>query len=290
MPINKLRRGLRQIINRWIFSADGAQLAQRYETARKLRPNLNVALTYTDDVFVLDNGTQALAVARKERLHFSILDIERRQAALWRDYLVQDGMIGPGDMVVDCGANIGEFSILCAKRGARVFSFEPDRREFSALRWNAENKEITAFPYALWREKATLDFFDCNDDGDSSLIDPGDAAQTYQVEAMPLDAVADVPDGPIKLIKLEAEGAEPEIIDGMPETLKRTSYITVDMGPERGISKDNTVVEVNTRLSALGFQLIGFNPGRCIGLYQRLTSEADAPDAAETAQAGPRIA
>ena len=168
---------------------------------------------------------------------------------------------------MDCGANIGNFSMICESLGATVLALEPDRREFSALEMNAEGRNITPLPYALWRESKQMEFYDCNDEGDSSLIDPGGASRSYLVQAMALDELAELPDGPIKLLKLEAEGAEPEIIDGMTKSLSRISFIAVDMGPERGVSKENTVVEVNDRLTRYGFRLVAFNPVRCTGLY-----------------------
>ena len=42
----------------------------------------------------------------------------------------------------------------------------------------------------------------------------------------------------IKLIKLEAEGHELEILKGAMETLKNTKYITVDYGPEKVVMKE----------------------------------------------------
>ena len=268
--IRGLRRQLSSIINPWIMASDGEELARRYNFSRRFRPHQKVALDFEDDVFVLDDGKQKLAVARKERLGLNLYGMENRQERLLAEYGVDNDMIRPGDVVVDCGANIGEFSIICARLGAEVLAFEPDRREYAALSWNAKGKSITALPLALWHETAELDFYDSNDMGDSSLFDPGDATQSYKVQACPLDLVEDLPDGPIRLIKLEAEGAEPEILDGMAGVLERVDYVTADMGPERGLSKANTVVEVNDRLIRHGFRLSKFNEVRCTGLFEAI--------------------
>ena len=40
----------------------------------------------------------------------------------------------------------------------------------------------------------------------------------------------------VKLIKIDGEGHELEILHGAVETLKRTMYITIDHGPEKGIN------------------------------------------------------
>ena len=39
----------------------------------------------------------------------------------------------------------------------------------------------------------------------------------------------------IKLLKVEAEGAEPEVLLGTAKILKRIEFISVDCGPERGL-------------------------------------------------------
>jgi hypothetical protein len=89
------------------------------------------------------------------------------------------------------------------------------------------------------------------------------------VKALPLDDVTELPKGPIRLVKLEAEGAEPEILDGMDETLKRVEFVAADMGPERGLEKANTVIDVSDRLFEKNFRLIAFNASRCTGLYKQ---------------------
>ena len=72
----------------------------------------------------------------------------------------------------------------------------------------------------------------------------------------------------IKLFKVEAEGFEPEVIEGAVETLKRTEYLCVDFGSERGVEQENTVIEVNNILLKNNFALIEFSYYRYIGLYK----------------------
>ena len=44
---------------------------------------------------------------------------------------------------------------------------------------------------------------------------------------------------------MEAEGAELEVLQGSLGILSKVHYITVDCGPERGESRDYTLVEVS---------------------------------------------
>ena len=75
-------------------------------------------------------------------------------------------------------------------------------------------------------------------------------------------------DTPIKVFKVEAEGYEPEVLEGAIETLKLVEYVTVDFGAERGINKKNTVVEVNEILLDNNFKLTKFSNFRTVGLYK----------------------
>ena len=75
-------------------------------------------------------------------------------------------------------------------------------------------------------------------------------------------------DIPIKVFKVEAEGYEPEVLEGAIETLKLVEYVTVDFGPERGKKNKNTVVEVNEILLDNYFKLIKFSNFRTVGLYK----------------------
>ena len=41
--------------------------------------------------------------------------------------------LGPGDIAVDCGANVGDIAARIAATGATLHAFEPDRDAFAAL-------------------------------------------------------------------------------------------------------------------------------------------------------------
>ena len=48
----------------------------------------------------------------------------------------------------------------------------------------------------------------------------------------------------IKLLKIDAEGSEIEVLKGGINTLGKIEFIAVDMGPEKGLHSLNTVSEV----------------------------------------------
>ncbi len=70
------------------------------------------------------------------------------------------------------------------------------------------------------------------------------------------------------VLKVEGEGAEPEILEGATGLLPFIDYVTVDCGPERGRQEAHTFVEVNALLVEAGFRLLQFGIPRTTGLYR----------------------
>ena len=64
----------------------------------------------------------------------------------------------------------------------------------------------------------------------------------------------------IKLLKLEAEGAEPEIVQGIGEKLDLIEYISADLGFER--NRESTFAPVTNYLLERNFEVINIYPSR----------------------------
>ena len=81
--------------------------------------------------------------------------IDARLEAVAAKYVGGTGYVPrEGDVVVDVGAGIGEFTLWCADAGARVVAFEPDPLAFACLEQNtAALAGVQIFPYALWKER-----------------------------------------------------------------------------------------------------------------------------------------
>lgn len=258
---------------RWLESAGtDAEYARRFNRLAPFRQALPVRLRHDEarGLFCVTEGESQIWVARRSRLEFHKRGLGARRAQLMREYLVPPGLVRPGDLVLDCGANIGEFALACAAEGATVLAFEPDPREFAALAANAGTAAgLRPFHCALWNTAGSLPFFDKNDSGDSSLIDPGEAERAIMVETRRLDGFDAIPASPqrIRLLKVEAEGGEPEVLEGCGELLARTDYIAADLGPERGTDKLNTVSAVVELLHQRDFRMLDFFPPRCTALF-----------------------
>ena len=65
--------------------------------------------------------------------------------------------------------------------------------------------------------------------------------------------------GKIKLFKLEAEGFEPEILEGSSQVLKNIEYIAIDGGYRRGKNHEETFSQICNSLLTENFEMISIN-------------------------------
>jgi hypothetical protein len=112
----------------------------------------------------------------------------------------------------------------------------------------------------LWKEKTSLTFYSKNSSGDSSFFETNNFERKYEMKVSTLDDI--IPENTkIGLLKIEAEGAEPEIILGAKKHLLNCRYIVVDVGLERGLKNESTLCDVVNLLST-SHKLINYNYGR----------------------------
>jgi len=68
--------------------------------------------------------------------------------------------IRPGDLAIDCGANIGNITELLAERGAVVHAFEPNPHAFALLEHRFRNQDrVVCYNKGVWVEKRTLPLY-----------------------------------------------------------------------------------------------------------------------------------
>ena len=187
----------------------------------------------------------------------------KRANSLFRTYLL-DGLKFPSNaLVVDCGANIGDFYLALANNVNESFEYigyEPSPVDFLCLQDNV--KSITGDVHlrqnALWNESKELVFFLDIESASSSIIEPKTFNSRTVVSAVRLDEQLFTP---VFLIKVEAEGAEPEVLQGAIKLLPKVQYIVVDVGPERGKLEEETRDEVVRFMHDEGFEILRENQG-----------------------------
>src|SRR3989339_2249547 len=67
-----------------------------------------------------------------------------REIFLDRDYLMCEDVIKKAKVILDIGAHIGLFSIYCRclNNGVKIFSYEPDERNYLILKKNLDINKI----------------------------------------------------------------------------------------------------------------------------------------------------
>ncbi|MDX8354663.1 FkbM family methyltransferase [Cognatiyoonia sp. IB215182] len=203
--------------------------------------------------FAQDRQTgKQVFVSDRARLSLYRRGIFRRRKQLVSDYRLPRDLITKDDVVIDVGANIGEIGMWCNDKGGSYYAFEPDPSAYAALR---ENVIGECYDVALSDSNGTAEFFLNTESADSSLFKPDKHSGVISVDKVRLDDFEPISGlAKIKLLKVEAEGMEPEVLRGAENTLKKVEYIAIDAGAERG--GENTVPEVLNFLTDRRFKIL----------------------------------
>jgi len=191
--------------------------------------------------------------------------------------------------LVDIGSNGGLYSLIAAKKSEdiRILAFDPSNAANYFVnentRLNKFSDKIKFFKYAMSDKTETLDFFEVknrkypylkyNLGGSSSLINHPKLFNKISVQAYSFDNfLAENPkhNFEIDFIKIDAEGAEPNIISGMKATIEKYKPIIVCE-----ILLDNVGDEIEKLFSDLGYRFF-LNRGKdLIPVKQILKNESD---------------
>lgn len=132
--------------------------------------------------------------------------------------------ITPGCTVLDVGANVGIYTLLAAKRGARVFAIEADPHNAERLRHhlhlNGLDENVTVLPVAVGDRAGSVRLFrdPCNS-GHSNIFEGVDPVE------VPLCTIDSLNLPPIDVCKMDIEGNEVPALEGMEETIRRSPHM-----------------------------------------------------------------
>lgn len=144
-----------------------------------------------------------------------------------------------GKDVLDCGANIGDSSLIYSEMGPRcVYAFEPARDTFRALEkvvaLNGRHKEnkggqgiIVPVNLATGKKRETLRFFSEGDYDTCATTIPKPTAQEYEVECISVDEYVESNRLEVGLIKMDIQGAEYDSILGATQALRKFKPVLV---------------------------------------------------------------
>ena len=159
-------------------------------------------------------------------------------------------------LVLDIGAHIGEFTMVAARESKQVICFEPDPIVRDVLVLNTKMlNNVKIMPIGLSDQNKETEFFIATMHADSSFIKPSNYDSVINISSKRLDSIEiNYVNFDYVLLKMDAEGFEPEVLLGASGILKHVDECVVDVSPER--LGQSTLSEVKTILQNSGFKYV----------------------------------
>jgi len=136
----------------------------------------------------------------------------------------------PGDTALDVGANIGHYASRMSQLvgpAGRVIAFEPVPTTFAALAANSKvfpYLNVTLLNAAVGEAVGTVGM-SVPSGSDGSYLARVDPAAELKCLVLSVDSL-DLP-GPVRLVKIDAEGYEPKVLSGMTKLLHRDRPVVI---------------------------------------------------------------
>jgi FkbM family methyltransferase len=121
---------------------------------------------------------------------------------------------------IDVGANVGVWTQYMAKKGTKIYAFEPNPQSFNFLKGLRQRySNIVLFPYALGERDYTAELKFSSSGHDSLIIEHPDFTGNHiLVTVRSLDSF-DIQD--VGLIKIDTEGYEVPVLLGARRTIEK---------------------------------------------------------------------
>lgn len=193
----------------------------------------------------------------------------QRGQRLSKSYCLENIQFNKSDIIIDCGTNYADLFIGLSDKINEVnyITFEPSPREFSCIKKNVPNAKN--YNFALSNKIGKVPLYISSATGDSSLIEPRVFTDIIIINVTTLDQFfLENSIKKCKLIKIEAEGLEPEILEGAQNSLSKCEYVALDGGRERGVNSDLTLHTCNNLLIKSGFEMVDINGKVYRALYR----------------------
>jgi len=160
------------------------------------------------------------------------------------------GFVPNGGLVVDVGMSVGDYTVLSALRGARVYGFEP-LLECVALaealvRENGVSDRVRIFPVALGESARTTTV---RVEAGMAMAGASPGGRSVPFERLD-DALREVPER-VGILKIDVEGFEASVLRGSLETIRRSRpRVVIEV---HGKAADQDVAKL---LGSLGYRRV----------------------------------
>jgi FkbM family methyltransferase len=218
-----------------------------------------------------------LAEASQRYSHLCDLGVRpacARRGAVSRFYkgtrfeLLPPGALHNPDLIVDVGANLGDWSatMLSVAEPARLIAIEPQADL-------GLQERLRAWPTASVEQVAVgavdgeVDFNLTEHPAAASVLKPvegideryGGGMQVATTTNVPLRRLDSLVDGPVDLLKLDVQGYENAVLDGATAVLETTALLLIEITFRPHYEGDMTFPAMHRRLEADGFELLSMS-------------------------------
>lgn len=220
----------------------------------------------------IGNNTSLVRLKSGRRLYVDSRDINHGQeimiTGIWEKFNTDlfHNILKRGDTFVDVGANFGYFSILAGMLigpKGKLYSFEPIPRVFDLLKKSLKANgylqgKSKVFQMAVSDKIEEIDLFykDGDYSGGSFYIPESrikvEKFSSTKVKTITLDD--QLSDIAVDFIKIDAEGSESKIINGMSQVIQNSPNLKILLEYNAAsISKHQNVDQFKTKLNSFGF-------------------------------------
>jgi FkbM family methyltransferase len=173
--------------------------------------------------------------------------------------------VRPGMTIVDVGANIGYYTLLFSKltgESGHVYAFEPEPENFALLQQNlARNNRtnVKVFNAAASNQRGeSFLYLSTENHGDHQAYPSDVERQKVRINVTPLD---DCVTGPVDLLKMDVQGFEAHVLNGMHSIIATSSCLTIftEFWPEGLRRAGSDAAEFLQQLRAFDFEIFFIN-------------------------------
>ena len=149
-------------------------------------------------------------VLSNRRISNIFIDYKLHIEKFFKTYCLDEINFQENDLVIDCGANIGELYLAFDEKKIKIsyITFEPDKKAFNSLEKNTKNAYQQLYNLALSDKNEKRNLYTDTDGGNTSLSEFESTSE--EIETKTLDSFNFKN---IKLLKIDAEGHEPDTLD-----------------------------------------------------------------------------
>lgn len=190
-------------------------------------------------ISILPNGTKMLIPAQSS--YGSIIQYCRGYPDFVETNLMLH-LVKHGDVFIDVGANIGFYSVLALGQDAKVYAFEPNETLHSNLLDSAKlnnYQQRLHLSENIVSDHTGYENFVIEPESEKSHIGL-EGLKSKKIKCIALDKfVEEQKINHIKLLKIDVEGAEPQVFKGMHELLdkRQISYLLFEHDPKNNGNK-----------------------------------------------------